>query len=234
MALQVGASQAPASLPEMPRHAVAIHHAISWIVQVRDSVDLALSELLREYVGDDLYVHHPEGFANAVEAAEALGLTPSEVSDLTAISTIIFPWIRENLDVDPIEVYREIGKAKFRKLIPHFRAIIEGDASDKIKLEVERIKRNAIMNDPFAEDEDIAAAKYLIEMAKIHSVRGLVQEIKLGDEPPIAFLYRIIIERGIPHYHVEGDLTEEQMDILKRRMGHLADFIPAGKEREEL
>lgn len=216
----------PQELEPPERRAVVLANAIQILNSFEVMVNLAKGRVLAEYVDDQIYRFHPEGYESDVEAYESLGLSASEACDYKAMAKHVFPWLRK-IGEDPMDWFHRIGKSKFRRILPFLRPLADPqyETSDKIKIELDRIRKSVISSNPFATNIEEEMARWILSMAETHTVRALDQELKLKDAPAILFFYRCVIEEGQEEYEVSSVMSQVQFDILRRQMGSLADFI---------
>jgi hypothetical protein len=73
---------------------------------------------------ESLHAAHPAGYATLEALAQDQGMSSSELSNTIDLTSVIFPWIDEHLDMSAELVYNQIGKSNLRELVPILKRVI--------------------------------------------------------------------------------------------------------------
>ena len=73
---------------------------------------------------ESLHAAHPQGYATLEALAQDQGMSSSELSNTIDLTSVIFPWIDEHLEIPAEQVYNDIGKSNLRELVPILKRII--------------------------------------------------------------------------------------------------------------
>ena len=110
-----------------------------------NGMDLAVllmrGRLLAQIRDMGLWSTHPNGYATLESMAHEIGITTSEMKDIETLTTVIFPYLEDDLGIHVAQVWEEIGKSNFRELCPVLNAIITGEQSPSARVNdaVERV-----------------------------------------------------------------------------------------------
>jgi hypothetical protein len=90
---------------------------------------LERGSLMNEIEQEGLVSVFPGEYENLEQVCQAIGISKSEYSDTRGLCDVIFPWLEANTDRSLQEWWEEIGKSKFRELLPVLRGLIEGESA---------------------------------------------------------------------------------------------------------
>ncbi len=85
--------------------------------------------LMREIEQEGLVSVFPGEYNSLEDICQAIGISKSEYSDTRGLCDVVFPWLEENTERSLQEWWEEIGKSKFRELLPVLRGLIEGESA---------------------------------------------------------------------------------------------------------
>jgi hypothetical protein len=108
--------------------------------QLKLTGDLTLAEIIlrgdiiREIESHGLWSSHPMGYGSMEEAATAQGISISEYSNIRDLTDIIFPFLTD-MGYNIAELWEDIGKSKFRELVPILKRIITDEPSSSRMVE---------------------------------------------------------------------------------------------------
>lgn len=177
-------------------------------------VDLVTGGVLAEIGATGAYAVHPNGYRGIHEMAEAAGISASERSDLMALSQTIFPWIENTLGQDPRAIWQRVGKAKFRRIVPLLRSLIEPayDGTDRVRQQINKVREERGATD------DKGLVGDILDMAEEHSVRNLDLALRPGDREP--FILYATQRNG--RVMITGTITEDDLELMQRKLHQFA------------
>lgn len=248
-------SQEMEGLTESQRDALVYSKALELLGGAELEVDLASGDILASVEGDGLFGDHPEAFSSIEAYAQAYGIKKSEAYNRIALSRVIFPFIRTRLGRDPREVYAQVKKARFARIIPLLKAIIDPSAAGlhaQSLRRAEAVKQIVLQTTPGVEDVQAACVEYVLEEAQLHTVASLEERLKALDGPQEeqgqgqegeqeqggaqeqgeeqedgGALVDIIVRRVGDYYLVRSVWSPEQLEVFKSRLGDRAVVVDA-------
>jgi len=103
------------------------------VLQLLNGFDLATilerGQTLHEIDQEGLVGVFPGNYHSLEEIAADVGISTAELSDTRALCDIIFPWLEANSGKPVAEWWDQVGKSKFREMVPVLRALITGAAT---------------------------------------------------------------------------------------------------------
>jgi hypothetical protein len=87
--------------------------------------DRAVGRILRRLETADRWKEHPGQFSSFNMLMKYCGLSKSQASDFLTWERIIWPYLTNELNMDPRKVYASLGRTKLRRLTPVLRSLIE-------------------------------------------------------------------------------------------------------------
>lgn len=190
---------------------------------------------------ESLYAAHPGGYRTLDELARDQGISASELSNVKDLTQIIFPWVQENLQLEPIALWQEVGKSNLREMTPLLKRIITGEEA---RGSVEA-SYTALAND-IAATAQAAGETLTDEQVQRHAVDQLInhgmtmtnadlrQTIRPERTPS---LEPVIIRRFHDgnrgsNVYVLFRVNEDQMTLLQRRLHGYWDPVRATASSE--
>jgi hypothetical protein len=189
---------------------------------------------------------HPNGYANLTELAEQNGVSVGELSDIRTLVSVVFPFIQNELGMNLIEVWEQIGKSSFREMAPALRSLITGEQAGHTSV------RNAVialldgaaasMIQEGADQEDLqteegrrevraAAVRNLLTLGATMPTRQLRRQVRPSRVPPIRMTTMQVSEER--WYAVMELGTEEQKDLALRVMNsHAENMMIDGRSEQ--
>lgn len=206
---------------------------------VEFELNVAMGHVLVEIEDDELAGYHPSDMYRTVsDIAVEFGMAKSETSDLTTLVRVVIPYLLE-MGLNPRDVWRRIGKAKMRMIIPHIRCVAGDEAgrrpAKRIRGQVEKIQQKIVdiyreMGEDPPDDMTRATVEFLLDAAENFTWADLSRVISdpRGEET-VAFYFRNL---GKGTLQVEPTLySKDQVDLIRRRMGPYGEiFIEDGGE----
>jgi len=168
---------------------VAEKQAIVKMEKLKLAGDLTLAEvvlrgeIIREIEIFGYWSAHPLGFNSIEEAAESQGISPSEYSNIRDLNDIIFPYLTR-VGYNIAELWEEIGKSKFRELVPLLKRAITNEASRSRRVE-------SIFEDEI--NQIFASASTMDEgLSETEARQILVEQLLEAGSLPVRELRRVI------------------------------------------
>ncbi len=170
----------------------------------------------------------PGDYHSLEEIAIQVGISRTEVSDTRTLYNIIFPWLEENSGQTVAFWWDQIGKSKFRELVPVLKTLITGEATTDVQtvaasvrhlLEQTQMDAEAAgeaLNPDEVRDRTI---ERVLEVGQLPT-REMRNHIRPGGTPN---LNGVRIKRDDHDYVVLKVTTPEQDRMLGRLLGHHAD-----------
>ena len=115
---------------ELSRRAMVVTEALRLTSGMDLSTIIMRGQIIRQIETEGLSGVHPNGYANLTKLAEDNGVSVGEFSDIRALTDVIFPYIVEELGMNLVEVWEQIGKSSFREMVPALRSLITGEQAD--------------------------------------------------------------------------------------------------------
>lgn len=176
---------------------------------------------------------HPGGYATLEELAQDQGISVSEMSQIKDLTSTIFPWCLEHLEMEPQALWEDVGKSKLRELVPLLKRVISGEEA---RGSVEN-SYTAVLNDvlathaasnpdedpPEGEDLQVMVMSQLIDHGVNLTNANLRQTIRPDRTPSIepVILRRFSPGQGENRLFIVMEVTDDQMTMLERRLhGH--------------
>ena len=188
-------------------------------------VHLVTGNVLAQIDATASYADSPYGYERLNEMAEAAGISASERSDTMALSQTIFPYIEQVLRLDPRDLWARVGKARFRRIVPILRTIMQPsyDGTERVREQIEVVRRQAARdtNREPGQVNNQEVAAYVLEMAETHSVRNLNQNLRGDDRNP--FILHFVVQGE--DVEVSGNITADDLELIRRRLNEHAEFI---------
>jgi hypothetical protein len=177
----------------------------------------------------------PGDFQNTEQIAKSVGISSAEVSDTRALCEIIFPWIEANTGKSVSEWWEEVGKSKFREMVPVLKVLITGEGTsgrDSVAQSVTQLLDNV-------QASATAAGEGELETEELHA-RAVAQVLEFGSLPvremrqqirPVrtANIPAVRINRGEDAY-VVLKADSQQLVMLNRLLGTHVDVTPLSEE----
>jgi hypothetical protein len=196
--------------------------------------------LFREIEQEGLVSVYPGDYQTLEEIVQAIGISRAEYSDTRGLCDVVFPWLEVHTDRPLQEWWEDIGKSKFRELLPVLRGLIEGESARNHETVNEAIR--AQLNDAIASivtesahdagrvldaDEIEAVARAAMENGTAQQ-RAILNVLDLGNLPVREMRQRVrpshtpniaaTILRGHTTYAVLR-MDDEQVEMFQRLMG---------------
>ena len=111
--------------------------------------------LMREIEQEGLVSVFPGEYNNLEDICKDIGISRAEYSDTRGLCEVVFPWLEENTERSLPEWWEDIGKSKFRELLPVLRGLIEGESA----------RNHETVNEAIRAQLDNAMAGILTEVA---------------------------------------------------------------------
>jgi hypothetical protein len=201
--------------------------------------DRLRGQALAKLAQGDLWSFHPDKPASLDEllTTQEVGMSKSEASDLLAMEQIVFPFFKERTGMSEWEVWQQLPKTRWRRIIRFLRPIINPDykvTSEDVKTTLKELE-GAVDG----EDKQMAMAEKIVEIAaEAQSSKDLEKGLRLNPIPPATLeatrhTAHILDENGnevetIVTYDLRGTITHDQMELLQR-YNHLDIHISPGQ-----
>jgi len=213
---------------------------------------LMRAKILHTIQEQHLLTIHPAGYQNLQEMAAENGCSVSDMSATLDMVNILFPYVQNVLEIPLYAFWSTLGKSKIKEMLPVLKAMITNQNADTAttRQAVERILQDtqagmanadafrndfAVVNDQQAPEEERAQARehiaqearrmailHLIELGGQLPVMELRRHMRPQRTQPIQFNYTQDGEQNI----VFAELSPEQMDMLRHKMGERLDLTP--------
>lgn len=138
--------------------------------------EVILAGVLSYYEDTHLYSVHPQGFTTITQAANAAGISVSEYSQMRSLWKIVIPYLQE-IGIDIVQSWSEIGKSNMRALTPALVSVITGELSrsEKTRDFVERVQNEVIesLGTPPKTREEILGYNKLLKMFTVNNMLAL-------------------------------------------------------------
>ena len=186
-------------------------------------------EVIRQIENEGLWSSHPMQFGSMEEAAAAQGISQSEYSNIRDLCDTIFPYLTVSGYNVPM-LWEEIGKSKFRELIPILKRAITNEESRSERIETifeneidDIMATAAATGEPITELQARATMVDQMIEAGTLPVRELRQRIR-PERTASMSAYRVpyLGDRQIYMFIVDTD----QRELLNRRLTGYMDVIP--------
>lgn len=188
---------------------------------------LIRGKIVKEIVEKNLTTQHPSEYTSLRELASDQGLSHSELSRTLTCVDVVFPYLRDTLNVNIAEMWDRVGKSKMFEMLPHFTAMITGEESpsDRVNESVEMLREEVIAT-AVAMGRDLDDAQVnqtvigqLLDDASQLPVREMRSRMNPDPTPPIQTTY--INSEG--ETFLLAALTHDQVEKFERLMASHSD-----------
>jgi len=207
--------------------------------QLKLAGDLTLAEIIlrgdiiREIESHGLWSSHPMGFSSMEEAASAQGISSSEYSNIRDLTDTIFPFLTD-MGYNIAELWEDIGKSKFRELVPILKRIITDEPSSSRRVEQLFVSK---LDNIFATAS--AEGNHINEDQARHTL--IDQLLEAGTLPVLELRQRIRPERTLSmsayqlpahnnNHIVMMVIDTDQIQNLSRRLNGFINLAPISQE----
>lgn len=201
-------------------------------LRMTNGIDLAVvllrGSIISKIVTGNLASQHPNQYGSLREMAIDCGVSHSELSKTQNLVEIVFPRLVE-LGYSVPELWEKIGKSKFNELVPYFRVIMTGEASesDIVNDSVEQLRNDvaataAVANvEMTAEDIDVQIIDNLVDDAINLPTRELRQSVRREQRDPMPITF--ISSPSSDTTFLIAELNPDQRSLFERQFGDYAD-----------
>jgi hypothetical protein len=137
--------------------------------------------LMNEIEQEGLVSVFPGEYESLEQICQAIGISKAEYSDTRGLCNVLFPWLEANTDRSLQEWWEEIGKSKFRELLPVLRGLIEGESArnhetvnEAIRVQLNNAMVN-VVNEVSTEAGRVLTADEIIELQRTTTESGALQ-----------------------------------------------------------
>lgn len=205
---------------------------------------LIRGQLIRQIAEEGLHSVHPNGYADLSALAADQGVSVGELSDVRALCEYIFPYITNVLQRNLHEVWSEVGKSKFREMVPALKSLITGEEADAQTVRdavaamlsnstLALMQDNVIDEDTPDEEARLATQRHAVE-SLLHfgatlPVRELRRTVRPARTPPVEALTLQVAD--YEWFQVLHITTQEQYDMVQRVLGiHQNNMLLNGRD----
>ena len=187
-------------------------------------------DIISEIEQRRLWETHPSGYDSADQMIADAGISPSERSDMAAITGTIFPYLQE-IGIDPYSLYEEVGKTRMRRVTHILRAIIDSNHDgtrrvqeavqrilDEEVAEVERSMPDIEWTDEMRKEE---AVRWIVMQATLHPANALPRIVYHGAEIDAITIFARMDAHGI---RIVADVDEDQLQLMRRKLGDAVEI----------
>ncbi|MGD8405303.1 MAG: hypothetical protein PVJ21_16705 [Anaerolineales bacterium] len=200
--------------------------------------------LFQEIEREGLAGVYPGDATTLEEICQEIGISKSEYSDTRGLCEVVFPWLEENTEQSLQEWWEQIGKSKFRELLPVLRGLIEGASArnhDTVNEAIQAQLENALegilaeasvtaggelpadeaaLIEQAAHDNGTVQQRAILNVLEFGSlpVREMRQQVRPSRTPNI---YATVL-RGHTSFAVLR-MSPEQLEMFERLMGTHVD-----------
>ena len=190
---------------------------------------LIRGEIIGTIVGNNLTTQHPNQYESLREMARDQGISHSELSKTQVLCGVVFPYLRDTLNVNVTEMWEKIGKSKFTDMLPYLRVLMTGDASlsSQVNDTVVLLREEFVTARASARDDDGVELPELDEAGVNRGVvvsllqdgvvlptRRLRERLRPERTPVIETVY---LRNGDITYVIAA-LTHDQVNMFEQRM----------------
>ena len=209
---------------------------------------LERGQLMNEIEQEGLVTVYPGEYRRLEDIAQSIGISKSEYSDTRALCDVIFPWLEAHTERSLAEWWEDIGKSKFRELVPVLRGLIEGESARNHETVNEAIRaqlNNAMANilteatDQNLGEEEIAALQQEVAENGTLQQRAILNVLEFGSLPVREMRQQVrpnrtpniigTLLRGATSYAVLR-MSSEQVEMFQRLMGTHVDMATINGE----
>ena len=199
----------------------------------------------------NLLVNHPSQYTNLNMMAAQNGCSVTDMLATLDMVNVLFPYVSEELGIPVHELWGALGKSKIKEMLPVLKSLITGEDSDTattraavtrlideqfvgFRADPELVDAVAVLDNEEADEADRTAVRErLAGIARRNIVEHLielggnlpVQEVRRHLRPertnPLPFM---IIPDGRGGFLLTGQFDQDQMNMLRNKMGERAEF----------
>lgn len=249
----IDAQYAPGSLRPVQRSAMVMVQAFRDI----SSLDLAAVLLRVHYLNaiqqGNLLTVHPGEYSSLAQMASLNGCSVTEMTTSLDLVNIVFPYLRNELNLSIGEVWATLGKSMLKEMLPVLKSLITNRDADAAttKAAVERFFQEALdgmaadpnwlpviqqAEDPRTPEPERQeaqrevqrearrrAARHLVELGGHLPVAEMRQHLRPEPTPPIEFMQVTQTDGSVL---LVANPTPDQLAVLRHRMDHRAQIQP--------
>ena len=206
---------------------------------------LERGQLMNEIEQEGLVTVYPGEYRRLEDIAQSIGISKSEYSDTRALCDVIFPWLEAHTERSLAEWWEEIGKSKFRELVPILRGLIEGESArnhetvnEAIRAQLDNAMAGILTETAQAARRELVADEIVTlqqEAADNGSLqrRAILNVLEFGTLPVREMRQRVrpnrtpniigTLLRGVTSYAVLR-MSPEQVEMFQNLMGTHVDM----------
>lgn len=185
---------------------------------------LIRGEIIDTIVGSNLTTQHPNQYESLRDMARDQGISHSELSKTQVLCGVVFPYLRDILNVNVTEMWEQIGKSKFTDMLPYLRVLMTGEDSNSTQVndtvvllreEFLRARVTAGETEPMSEEAvNQVLVVQLLQEGALLPTRRLRERLRPERTPPIETVY---LRHGDVTY-VMARLSVDQVNMFEQRM----------------
>jgi len=185
---------------------------------------LIRGEIIETIVGNNLTTQHPNQYESLRDMARDQGISHSELSKTQVLCGVVFPYLRDILNVNVTEMWEQIGKSKFTDMLPYLRVLMTGEDSNStqvnstiVLLREEFLAARVTAGETEALSElevNQALVVQLLQEGALLPTRRLRERLRPERTPAIETVY---IRHGDITY-VMAQLSVDQVNMFEQRM----------------
>ena len=185
---------------------------------------LIRGEIIDTIVGSNLTTQHPNQYESLRDMARDQGISHSELSKTQVLCGVVFPYLRDILNVNVTEMWENIGKSKFTDMLPYLRVLMTGDdsLSSQVNDTVVLLRTEFLADRVTAGNTEVlselevnqALVIQLLEEGALLPTRRLRERLRPERTPAIETVY---IHHGDVTY-VMAAMSVDQASMFEQRM----------------
>ena len=191
---------------------------------------LMRGKLIKQIREEALFSVHPNEFQTLEQAAQSVGISQSELSNIIDLTEVIFPYLTNTLGLNVALVWEDVGKSNFRELVPVLKGLITGvnPASQSTQDAIQRILDDVIAtgqisNQTLTPEQVVAqAVSNLVELGGQQTNRELRQTLRPGHTDPIPTT--VLYDDNANKRIVLVEMDEDQWLAFQRTAGRSLDM----------
>jgi len=169
-----------------------------------------------------LYSVHPNKYRTLEEMAQDVGISITQLSNITALYGYVFPYLQSSLSMSADEIW-QISRANMSEVLPHLRMLISGEDSKSSSVRDSVSKILEEVDEIGGDDRVKSAVERIMEIASTGTNRMVRQHLNPERTPNIDAITFVSDD----YHYVIAKLDEDQWIMFQRIIGKHFDISPS-------
>ncbi len=173
---------------------------------------------------------HPEGYRSLKDMAAKQGLSAAQLSKTLNLVRVIFPYLREHLDMNIALAFESVGISKFTEMLPYLRQLITGEesSSPQVRNTVSNMLDDTVATAHAAGNEidEAEQIRLTIDTLMTDGVLLNARQLRTRLRPERTDPVQVTVINGPQGGRmIISQVSEDQWTMLERKMGGSAEYM---------